>query len=160
MASGTNPRMCTRRPSIPRRYECKIPRSGWWKPISGRIPCHRGRPPATRFAYYSERDKTSRLVVRRPDGKETVVAEQVRMDHFRPIGVATVTAFVMGYAASLETRIFDARTGEPSPPDIRVRVPGRLPVGVFTGLPIGLCFHLFVRDQTAANLPLRCFDGK
>jgi Tol biopolymer transport system component len=84
-------------------------------------------PSGDSFAYYSVRDigDTDRLVVHRPDGKETVVAEPIGYTQFPPHWCGSGDRLLSwGTPNPRQTRLFDSRTGEASPPDFQVAFPG------------------------------------
>ncbi|MDP2996056.1 MAG: tetratricopeptide repeat protein [Bryobacterales bacterium] len=78
-------------------------------------------PSGDSFAYYSERDQSSRLVVHRPDGQETVVAEPARWTEYLPHWCGGGDRLLSwGTPSTRQIRLFDARTGAASPPDLRI----------------------------------------
>jgi Tol biopolymer transport system component len=78
-------------------------------------------PSGDSFAYFSERDKVFRLLVHRVSSKETVAADPIRwpvVPHWCGSGEGLIS---WGTPTAVRHRIFDARTGEASAPDIGVK---------------------------------------
>jgi Tol biopolymer transport system component len=84
-------------------------------------------PSGDSFAYNSERDNIHRLVIHHSDGKETVVAQPTDRDYLLSwCGSPARLLAWRGLPNRELIRLFDARTGEASPPDLRVKYRGGL----------------------------------